>query len=88
MVYRVYVTQQQIINSLLQSEYTGNVVVFSGVGYHNSFILWCGLACRKKESIYYTLSRKKNNKIIRGGTGSSWGHNFYMGTQNGSKHEI
>ena len=36
----------------------------------------------------YTLSRKKNNKIIRGGTGSSWGHNFYMGTQNGSKHKI
>ena len=39
----------------LTSEYTGNVVAFSGVGYHNSFILWCGLACS------YTLSRKKRN---------------------------
>ena len=38
-----YVTEQQIINSLLLSEYTGNVVMFSGIGY-NSFILWCGLA--------------------------------------------
>ena len=27
-----YVTEQQIINSLLQSEYTGNVVMFSGIG--------------------------------------------------------
>ena len=36
----------------------------------------------------YTLSRKKQNIIIRGGTGSIWGDNFYMGTQNGSKLEI
>ena len=26
--------------------------------------------------------KKKGKKIIRGGTGSTWGHNFYMGTQN------
>ena len=36
----------------------------------------------------YTLSRKEKNKIIRGGTGNTWGRNFYMGTQNGSKNEI
>ena len=26
--------------------------------------------------------------IIRGGIGSTWGRNFYMGTQNGSKYEM
>ena len=34
----------------------------------------------------YTQSRKKKkdlNNVIHGGTGSTWGHNFYMGTQNG-----
>ena len=36
----------------------------------------------------YTLSRKKKTKLIRGGTGSTWERNFYMGTQNGSKNEI
>ena len=38
----------------------------------------------------YTLSIKKANlnNVIHGGFGSTWGHNFYMGTQNGSKLEI
>ena len=36
----------------------------------------------------YTLSRKKKTKLIRGGIGSTWEHNFYMGTQNGTKNEI
>ena len=34
---------------------------------------------------------EKKNKIkiiIHGGFGSTWGDNFYMGTQNGSKLEI
>ena len=35
----------------------------------------------------YTLSRKKIN-IIFGAFGSISGHNFYMGTQNGSKLEV
>ena len=45
------------------------------------FCLVCTVAC-------YTLSRKKKNMKIHGGFGSTWGDNFYMGTQNGSKLEI
>ena len=51
------------------------------------FCLVCRLAC-------YSPSRKKVRKIIHGegggevGVGTTWGHNFYMGTQNGSKLEI
>ena len=34
----------------------------------------------------YTLSRKQElNNLICGAFGSTWGHNFYMGTLNGSK---
>ena len=39
----------------------------------------------------YTLSKKKKkelNNLIRGAFGNTWGHNFYMGTQNGSKLEF
>ena len=36
----------------------------------------------------YTLSRKKIIEIIHGGTGSTLGHNFYMGTQNELELEI
>ena len=36
----------------------------------------------------YTLSRKKYKKIIHGRFGSTWGHNFYTGTQNRSKLDI
>ena len=32
------------------------------------------------------LNRKE--KIIHGGTGNTWGCNFYMGTQNGSINKI
>ena len=32
--------------------------------------------------------RKFLNNLIHGGCGSTWGHNFYMSTQNGSKLEI
>ena len=39
-------------------------------------------------SPYYTLRRKKVRKIIHEGFGSTWGYNFHMGTQNGSKLEI
>ena len=56
--------------------------VLSGVFW--TIIFFClvyRLAC-------YTLSRKKKTKLIRGGTGNTWGCNFYMGTQNGSKNEI
>ena len=45
------------------------------------FCLVCTVAC-------YTLSRKKDTKIIHGGIGSTWKRNFYMSTQNGSKNEI
>ena len=39
------------------------------------------------------LEKKKDsiNNLIHGGgggVGNTWGHNFYMGTQNGSKLEI
>ena len=38
--------------------------------------------------VYPLLEKKKNLKnVIHGGFGSTWGHNFYMGTQNGSKLE-
>ena len=44
----------------------------------HSFILVCGCSLKKKEL----------NNLIRGALGSTWGHNFYMGMQNGSKLEI
>ena len=43
------------------------------------FSVQCWLV--KKKS--YTLSRKKNINLIPEGFGSTWGYNFYMGTQNG-----
>ena len=36
-------------------------------------------------SVYASLVEKKK---IRGGTGNTWGCNFYTGTQNGSEYEI
>ena len=40
-------------------------------------------------TLLYTKQKKKTKKkfdnVIRGGFGSTWGHNSYMGTQNGSK---
>ena len=42
-------------------------------------------SCLGVWSPYYALSRKE---LIHGGIGSTWEHNFYMGTQNGSKNEI
>ena len=45
------------------------------------FCLVCMVAC-------YTLSRKEKTKLIRGGIGTTWERNLYMGTQNGSKNEI
>ena len=39
-------------------------------------------------SLLATHYAKKLNIIIHGGTGSTWGDIFYMGTQNGSKLEI
>ena len=38
---------------------------------------------------YFTpLAHARGVKIIHGGFGSTWGDNFYMGMQNGSKLEI
>jgi hypothetical protein len=34
------------------------------------------------------LEKKYLNNLIHGGSGSTWGYNFYMGTQNGLKLEI
>ena len=47
------------------------------------FLLCFTVAC-------YTLSRKEkgNYNLIHGAFGSTWGHNFYMDMQNGSKLEI
>ena len=50
------------------------------------FCLVCTLACYTLSS--YILSRKEKTKLIRGGIGSTWERNLYMGTQNGSKNEI
>ena len=44
------------------------------------FFLLSVSACLKKKRIYIIL--------MFGGLGSTWGDNFYMGTQNGSKLEI
>ena len=49
--------------------------------------LWFSLL-HTNYTLSYTLSRKKNKIKIHGGFGSTWGDNFYMGTQNGSKLEI
>ena len=60
--------------------------------YAPSSIIWWFLDnfffCLVFRSPCYTLSKKKQNIIIRGGTGNAWGCNFYTGTQNGSEYEI
>ena len=45
----------------------------------NNFLLWMQVFLKKKANL---------NNLIHGGFGSTWGDNFYMGTQNGSKLEI
>ena len=51
------------------------------VSVHFFFCSECGL-------LVIHQVEKKQNIIIRGGTGSTWGDTFYMGTQNGLKLEI
>ena len=52
------------------------------------FCLVSGLLEVEVEVENYTLSRKKDTKLIHGGIGSTWERSFYMGMQNGSKNEI
>ena len=35
-------------------------------------------------SVHSSLNEVELNNLIRGGFGSTWGHNFYMGMLNGS----
>ena len=48
----------------------------------NFFLLSVLVSLKKRKK------EKKNREEIHGGSGSTWGDNFYMGTQNGSKLEI
>ena len=34
-------------------------------------------------SVHASLKKANLNNLIHGGFGGTWGHNFYMGTQNG-----
>ena len=46
----------------------------------NIFLFWMQVFLKKKQ--------QNLNNVIHGEFGSIWGHNFYMGMQNGSKLEI
>ena len=50
-----------------------------------SLFMYPSHLCYKTKHYSYTLSRKL---MFGGGVGSTWGDNFYMDTQNGSKLEI
>ena len=48
------------------------------------------LTINRNDLLYtnYTLEKKNREEEIHGGSGSTWGEFFYMGTQNGLKLEI
>jgi hypothetical protein len=65
--YCVYCCLDACLHCMVLSCTQLNCVVVS-----RPFFLW---------SPCYTLSRKKDKIIIRGGFGSTWGHNSYIGSK-------
>ena len=59
--------------------------------FSNNFFFFCLVLRSPCYTLSYTLRKKeKKNREeeIHGGSGSTWGEIFHMGTQNGSKLEI
>ena len=57
---------------------------------HSTSTMWCFRIIGFFFCLEYRLAWKKSklNNLIHGGFGSTWGHNFCTGMQNGSKLEI